>query len=92
MVDKASKKKGSIKAGSKGAKYKVSNKKVRPIIVIDNIFLVSLVLSVIFGLQTNPKFLVPFTIVLIITIICMGIILVNAIYKKIKSKIKNKRG
>lgn len=61
------------------------------ITIIDYTFLISLVLSIIFGMQTNPAFLMPFIIVLVITLVCMGIILVNAVYSKIKKKIsKNK--
>jgi len=63
---------------------KTGKKNIKPIVVIDYIFLVSLVLSVIFGMQTNGAFMIPFTIVLVITIICMCIILINAIYSKIR--------
>ena len=58
------------------------------ITIIDYTFLISLVLSIIFGMQTNPAFLMPFIIVLVITLVCMGIILVNAIYMRITRKIK----
>lgn len=64
--------------------------KVKPIIIVDWTFLVSLVLSIIFGMQTNSAFLLPFTITLVITLVCMGIILVNSIYSKIKKRFSKK--
>jgi len=73
-------------------KTKKTKKNISYITIVDYVFLVSLVLSIIFGIQTNTAiFFWPFTIVLLITIICMCIILVNAIYSKIKKKFnKNK--
>ena len=66
------------------------NKKMDVITIVDYTFLISLILSIIFGMQTNPGFLLPFTITLVITLVCMGIILVNSIYRKIKKKIMKK--
>ncbi len=63
-------------------------KNIKIITVIDYMFLISLTLSVIFGIQTNGVFLLPFTITLVITIVCMCIILINAIYGKIKKKFR----
>ena len=63
--------------------------KIKPIIIVDYVFLVALALSVIFGVQTNTAiFFIPFTITLIVTLICMSIILINAIYSKIKKKFR----
>ena len=70
---------------------KVKKKKVKPMLIVDYTFLLSLVLSIIFGLQTNMNFFIPFVIVLVITIVCMGIILVNAIYSKIKKKMNKSK-
>ena len=79
-----------VESKNYGVKKNIKSKKknIRPITVINYAFLVSLVLSIIFGAQTNMNFLIPFTIVLIITIVCMGIILINAIYTKIRKKFK----
>jgi len=81
------------KVGTTSKKKVIKNAKNKKdiITIIDYTFLISLVLSIIFGMQTNPAFLMPFIIVLVITLVCMGIILVNAVYSKIKKKIsKNK--
>lgn len=59
--------------------------------IVDYTFLISLALSVLFGIQTNAAFMWPFTIMLLITVICMMIILINAVYVRIFKKIKNKR-
>lgn len=67
---------------------KAKKKNIKPIIMVDYIFLGSLVLTIIFGMQTNGVFFIPFTITLGVTIICMCIILVNAIYNKIKKMFK----
>lgn len=67
------------------------SKKIKFISIIDYIFLISLALSVIFGIQTNAAFMWPFTIMLLITIICMMVILINAVYVKIFKKIKSLR-
>ena len=63
-------------------------KKLKPIIIVDYTFLISLVLSIIFGMQTNGAFLLPFTITLVVTIVCMCIILINAVYTKIRKKFR----
>lgn len=63
-------------------------KNIKPIIIVDYIFLISLVLSIIFGMQTNGVFFIPFTISLVITIVCMSIILINSINNKIKKMFK----
>ena len=76
-------KKDVSKKGKTGKK-----KNIKIITVIDYVFLISLALSVIFGIQTNGIFLLPFTITLVITIVCMCIILINAIYSKIKKKFR----
>lgn len=75
------------KTTNKVVKSKGNKKKIKPMIIVDYTFLISLVLSIIFGLQTNTNFLLPFIIVLVITLVCMGIILVNAVYSKIKKVI-----
>lgn len=65
------------------------SKKPSFISIVDYTFLISLALSIIFGIQTNAAFMWPFTIMLLITVICMMIILINAIYVRIFKK--NKR-
>lgn len=78
----------TVKKSTTSKKIKITkvgkNKKLKPIIIVDYAFLISLVLSIIFGMQTNSAFLLPFTITLVITIVSMCIILINAIYTKIK--------
>lgn len=70
-------------------KIKIGKKKnIKLITIVDYTFLASLVLTVVFGMQTNTVFLWPFTIMLVITIVCMCIILINAIYSKIKKKFR----
>ena len=76
----------SKKISKKGKTGKKKNIKI--ITVVDYVFLISLALSVIFGIQTNGVFLLPFTITLVITIVCMCIILINAIYSRIKKKFR----
>lgn len=67
-----------------GSANRVNKKNIKPMMIVNYTFLASLVLSIIFGFQTNMNFFIPFVIVLVITIVCMGIILVNAVYSKIK--------
>lgn len=85
------KNKSNSTKNSKNINKKRINKKskVTFILVVDYMFLASLVFSVIFGIQTNSAFWWPFTIMLAITIICMIIILINAIYVRIFKKVKN---
>lgn len=78
-----------VRKVKKIVKSKKSKRNIKPIQIVDYTFLISLVLTIIFGFQTNMFFFIPFVIVLVITIVCMGIILVNAVYGKIK-KIMNK--
>lgn len=81
-------KKTKNNVNKKVLKNKEKGKRIQKIIVIDYTFLVSLVLTVIFGVQTNGTFLLPFTITLVITIVCMCIILINSIYNIIRKKYK----
>jgi len=83
IVHTKSKTNNTVKSVNK--KIKVSKKKkLKPIIIVDYVFLIALALSIIFGVQTNSTFLLPFTITLVITIVSMCIILINAVYIKIK--------
>ena len=75
-----------IKAGKK-----LKFKKTNIITIIDYTFLISLALSIMFGMQTNGAFFVPFTIALAATIICMCIIFINAISSLIKKKFGKKK-
>ena len=81
----------SVKRKPKAKSNKGSNKKPEFITIVDYVFLGSLLFSVIFGIQTNTAFLWPFTIMLGITIICMMIIVINAIYSKVFKKIKKRK-
>ena len=58
------------KVGTTSNKKVIKNAKNKKgiITIIDYTFLISLVLSIIFGMQTNPAFLMPFIIVLVITL------------------------
>lgn len=87
---KVNNKKTLVNQKSVKGKTKTKKMKIKPIIIVDYTFLVSLVFSIIFGMQTNPLFLLPFTITLVFTLVSMGIILVNAIYTKIKTKFSKK--
>ena len=69
----------------------IKKKNIKPIVVVDYVFLAALVLSVIFGMQTNGIFFVPFTITLIVTVICMCIILIHAVYNKISKKFRKEK-
>jgi len=74
---------------SKSSKKTLSKKKnINSITIVDYVFLGALVFTIIFGMQTNGAFMTPFVITLAITVVCMCIILVNAIYSKIKKKIR----
>lgn len=89
-VSNREKAKPSVKKSISKSKLNKSKKakKLRFITVVDYTFLISLALSIIFGIQTNAAFMWPFTIMLLITVICMMIILINAVYVKIFKKIK----
>ncbi len=71
------------------SKLKSNVKKMNFIKTVDYTFFISLILTIIFGIQTNTTiFFIPFVVVLLITLVCMGIILVNAAYSKIKKIMK----
>jgi len=74
-----------------GDKISGEKKKLKPMTIVSYTFFISLMFSIIFGIQTNMNFFIPFVIVFIITIVCMGIILVNAIYSKIKKNMEKTR-
>lgn len=67
-------------------------KNIKPMLIVDYTFLISLVLSIILGMQTNEViFFWPFTIALSVTVVCMCIILINAMHSKIIKKIKSNK-
>lgn len=88
VVSNKGKVKQSVRRNISKLNKSKKTKKIRFISIVDYTFLISLVLSVIFGIQTDGAFMWPFTIMLLITIICMMIILINAVYVKIFKKIK----
>lgn len=82
-------KKGSVRKTKVSTTSKKKN--IKPIIIIDYTFLISLILTIIFGMQTNGAFMLPFVITLAITIVCMCIILVNSIFSKIKKRMQKSK-
>lgn len=83
-IKKKAKNNGNISNKKKNIKTKINI-----ILIVDYIFLICLSLSIIFGIQTNTAvFFIPFTITLCITLISMCIILIHAIYSKIKKKFR----
>ena len=91
-VSNTKKKKGNKGKKNNLFKLTLNIKKMNFIKIVDYTFFVSLALTIIFGIQTNTTiFFVPFVVVLLITLVCMGIILVNAIYSKIKKIMKKNK-